>query len=238
LKEINKKMQNSYKRIDAHLSSLGYCTRSESKKFLNKFRVSINGIRIFDATKKAYHSDIRVDDEPLDPENLLILLNKPSGVICSHDDAGVLIYSLLPERWQKRNSKISTIGRLDMDTTGAILLTDDGELNHRLTSPKSEISKIYEATLAQPLRGDEAEIFLSGTLMLNGEKKPLLPAKMEIINPTLARLEICEGRYHQVKRMFGAVGNKVLKLHRLNFGTFSVEDLNPSEYRIVNYLID
>lgn len=227
-------MQNSYKRVDAHLSSLGYCTRSEAKKFLSKNLVCIKGVRAFDVREKAYHSDITVDGERLDDETLLILMNKPSGAICSHSDAGVLIYSLLPLRWQRRNPKISTIGRLDIDTTGAILLTDNGELNHRLTSPKSDVKKVYEATLAQPLRGDEAEIFASGELLLNGEKKPLLSAKMEVLSPTQARLEICEGRYHQVKRMFGAVGNRVAVLHRVSFGDFSVEDLKPSEYRVLS----
>ncbi|MGE4420178.1 MAG: pseudouridine synthase [Sulfurimonas sp.] len=227
-------MQNSYKRVDAHLSSLGYCTRSEAKKFLSKNLVCINGVRVFDVKEKAYHSDIIVDGERLDDERLVILMNKPSGLICSHDDAGVLIYSLLPQRWQRRNPKISSIGRLDADTTGAILLTDDGELNHKFTSPKSDVVKVYEATLAESLRGDEAEIFASGALMLRGEKKPLLPAKMEIIEPTLARLEICEGRYHQVKRMFGAVGNRVVALHRVRFGEYSVDGLEPSEYKIIN----
>lgn len=227
-------MQNSYKRVDAHLSSLGYCTRSEAKKFLSKNLVCIEGVRVFDVRQKAYHSDITVEGERLDDERLVILMNKSSGVICSHDDAGVLIYSLLPQRWQRRNPKISTIGRLDADTTGAILLTDDGELNHKLTSPKSDVVKVYEATLAEPLRGDEAEIFASGSLMLRGEKKPLLSAKMEITEPTLVRLEICEGRYHQVKRMFGAVGNRVVALHRLRFGEFSVDGMEPSEYKIIN----
>lgn len=227
-------MQNSYKRVDAHLSSLGYCTRSEAKKFLSKNLVCIEGVRVFDVRQKAYHSDITVEDERLDDERLVILMNKPNGSICSHDDAGVLIYSLLPPRWQRRNPKISTIGRLDADTTGAILLTDDGELNHKLTSPKSDVVKVYEATLAEPLRGDEAETFASGTLMLRGEKKPLLSAKMETIEPTLVRLEICEGRYHQVKRMFGALGNRVVALHRVRFGEFSVDGMEPSEYKIID----
>lgn len=226
-------MQNSLKRVDAHLSSLGYCTRSEAKKFLKTYTVCIDNKRTFDVTKKAYHSQISVDGEILDPEKLVIIMNKPHGVVCSHSDSGVLIYSLLPLRWQRRNPKISTIGRLDMDTTGAILLSDDGALNHKLTSPKSEVTKIYEVTLAQPLRGDETEIFASGELLLNGETKPLLAAKMQIINPLHVRVEICEGRYHQVKRMFGSVGNRVVALHRVSFGDFNVEGLKPSEFREV-----
>ncbi len=226
-------MQNSYKRVDAHLSSLGYCTRTESLKFLKMFHVCINGTRVFKPSQKAYHNEITVDGEALDPETLVILMNKPEGVICSHDDAGALIYALLPKRWQNRNPKISTVGRLDMDTTGAILLTDDGALNHKLTSPKSNAPKVYEATLANELKGDEEAIFLSGELMLNGEKKPLLPAKMEVLSPTKVRLEICEGKYHQVKRMFGAVGNRVVSLHRISFNGFDVDDLAPSEYRLI-----
>jgi 16S rRNA pseudouridine516 synthase len=226
-------MQNSYKRIDAHLSTLGYCTRSEAKKFMKIYELYVKEDRVFDPSIKAYHSDIKINDEPLDPETITILLNKPSGFICSHNDAGSLIYSLIPARWNRRNPKIATIGRLDVDTTGAIILTDDGALNHKLSSPKSDVSKVYEATLAVPLKGDETEIFASGELMLNGEKKPLLPASLEVINPTLVRLEICEGKYHQVKRMFASVGNRVLTLHRISFGGFSVEDLKEGEYKFI-----
>ena len=228
-------MQNSYKRIDAHLSTLGYCTRSEAKKFLKIYEVFVKDVRVFDPSLKAYHNDIKINNEALDPETITILLNKPSGYICSHNDAGSLIYSLLPDRWNRRNPKISTVGRLDVDTTGAIILTDDGDLNHKLTSPKSDVSKIYEVTLAQELRGDEKEIFESGTLMLNGETKPLLSAKLEIITPTFVKIEICEGRYHQVKRMFGAVGNKVIKLHRSKFGNFNVNDLKEGSYKTITY---
>ncbi|MDY0051906.1 MAG: pseudouridine synthase [Aliarcobacter sp.] len=228
-------MANSYKRIDAHLSSLGYCTRSEAKKFLRIYEVCINDKRVFDTSIKAYHNDITINKEAIDPETITVLLNKPSGFICSHNDAGSLIYALIPNRWNRINPKVSTIGRLDIDTTGAILLTDDGALNHKLSSPKSDVLKIYEATLSVPLKGDEVEIFASGELMLNGEKKPLLPAVLEVISPTHVRLEICEGKYHQVKRMFGAVGNRVLTLHRVKFDTFDVEDLKEGTYKFVSY---
>lgn len=229
-------MKNSFKRIDAHLSSLGYCSRSEAKKFLKMFRVCVNNVRIFETNKKAHHNEITINESTLDPESLTLIMNKPKGVICSHDDAGVLIYSLLPERWQKRNPKLSTVGRLDGDTTGAILFTDDGTLNHRLTSPKSDISKLYEVTLIQPLRGHENTLFASGTLLLNGETKPLLPAKMKILSETLVHLEINEGKYHQVKRMFGVVGNRVTSLHRINFGEYNVAELALGEYKIINEL--
>lgn len=226
-------MKNSYKRIDAHLSSLGYCSRGEAKQFLKINELLVNDIRVLNPSLKAYHDEIKLNGNMLDPETLTILLNKPSGVICSHNDAGVLIYSLLPQRWIHRNPKISTVGRLDVDTTGAILLTDNGVLNHRLTNPKKDIPKVYEAELAQTLSGDEEKIFASGELLLNGEKKPLLPAKLEVITPTKVRLEIFEGKYHQVKRMFAAVGNRVIKLHRVSFDGFTVDDLKEGYYKII-----
>ena len=187
----------------------------------------------YEVLPKSYQFNFEIDKAENYGTFRLILMNKPDGFICSHNDAGSLIYSLIPQRWNRRNPKISTVGRLDVDTTGAIILTDNGDLNHRLTSPKSDVIKVYEATLAEPLKGDEAQIFASGELMLNGEKKPLLPAKLEVITSTQVRLEIVEGKYHQVKRMFAAVGNRVVKLHRLNFAGFEVEDLKEGEYKFI-----
>lgn len=221
------------KRLDGYLSKLGYCTRGDARKFMKMHEVKIKNERIFNPSLKAIHSDISIDTEPLDGETLTILMNKPEGVVCSHDDSGKLIYSLLPSRWQDRNPKLSTVGRLDRDTTGAILLTDDGELNHKLTSPKSNISKIYKVTLAHPLKGDEALIFGSGELILNGETKPLLPATLTIVDELTVLLEIVEGKYHQVKRMFGAVANRVIALHRVSFNSYTIDDLAEGEYKIL-----
>lgn len=221
------------KRVDAYLSSLGYCSRSEARKFLKMNSVFINENRVYNPSLKANHSEISVNGEKLDSEKITILMNKPSGVICSHNDSGKLIYSLLPQRYQNRNPKISTIGRLDVDTTGAILLTDDGELNHKLTSPKKDVKKIYEVTLQNPLKGDEKDIFASGTVFLNGEEKPLKPANLKVLSETLVHLEIVEGKYHQVKRMFAYTKNKVIKLHRVSFDNFTVEDLKEGEYKLI-----
>ncbi|OCL85100.1 pseudouridine synthase [Arcobacter porcinus] len=223
------------KRVDAHLSSLGYCSRSEAKRFLKQNEVCINQNRVYNTSIKAKHNEITVNGENLDDEKLLILLNKPEDYICSHNDAGKLIYSLLPQRYQNRNPKISTIGRLDIDTTGAILLTDDGDLNHRLTSPKKDIKKIYEVSLEKPLKGDEKELFASGEIILNSETKALKPANFLKIDEKLAHIEIVEGKYHQVKRMFAYTGNKVIKLHRLNFAGFKVEDLKIGEFKLLDF---
>jgi len=222
------------KRIDAWLSNLGYCTRKEAKKLLKMYEVCIDGKRVYNPSNKALHGQITIEGEELDPETITLIMNKPKGVICSHKDDGKLIYSLLPERFLLRTPKISTIGRLDRDTSGIILITDDGEFNHKLTSPKNDIVKVYEVELAHPLKGNENEIFESGTLMLNGEEKPLLPAKMKIITETKVHLEIVEGRYHQVKRMFGAVGNRVVGLHRTKFGEYELDGLEEGEFLLID----
>jgi len=222
------------KRVETYLSNLGYCSRKEVKAFLKHNIVLNKTKRVFNPSLKVEHCDILVNDEVLDDERLLILLHKPKGYICSHNDSGKLIYSLLPKRLQNRNPKISTIGRLDIDTTGAILLTDDGELNHKLTSPKKEIKKRYLVTLEKDIQNEAIEIFASGDILLRNESKPLKSAKLKIIEPKLVEVEIFEGKYHQVKRMFAYLNNKVLELHRVSFDDFTVEDLKEGEFKFIN----
>jgi 16S rRNA pseudouridine516 synthase len=114
-------------------------------------------------------------------------------------------------------------------------MTDDGNLLHRIISPRANVSKRYHVTLDRPLKGDEAEIFASGTLMLEGEDKPLLPAQMEVLSPLSAHVTVTEGRYHQVRRMFAAVGNHVTALHRNRIGALDLpEDLAPGQFRIMS----
>jgi 16S rRNA pseudouridine516 synthase len=226
-------------RLDKLLGSLGYCVRKEVAALLRDGVIThIDNLPLKSDTKVS-HEEILYEGEPLDPPTgIVILMNKPLGLVCSHDDGeGRLVYDLLPSRWRLRDPKISTIGRLDKETSGLLLLTDDGALLHRLTSPRHHVAKLYEATLDRPLRGDEAEIFASGTLMLNGEKNPCLPAKLTIIDESHVTLEITEGRYHQVRRMFAAVGNHVTKLHRSTFGDLTIEDLEVGEYRIIGNMI-
>ncbi|MCB1565152.1 MAG: 16S rRNA pseudouridine(516) synthase, partial [Xanthomonadales bacterium] len=117
------------------------------------------------------------------------------------------------------------------DTSGLLLMTDDGALLHRIISPKSRLPKVYRATLAEDLRGDEAATFASGTLMLEAEATPLLPAELEVISLREARLTLHEGRYHQVRRMFAAVGNHVESLHRERIGGMALEDLEAGQWR-------
>ncbi|RYH13039.1 MAG: pseudouridine synthase, partial [Alphaproteobacteria bacterium] len=149
-------------------------------------------------------------------------------------EAGRRIYDLLPPRWRVRDPALSSVGRLDKDTSGLLLITDDGDFLHRVISPKRHVPKSYIATLDRPLSGEEGAVFASGTLMLEGEEKPLLPAILEPLSDTKARLIIEEGRYHQVRRMFAAVGNHVVELHRDRIGGLTLpDDLEPGAFRVL-----
>ena len=157
---------------------------------------------------------------------------KRQGYTCSTKDPGRIVYDLLPPRYRLRSPLLSSVGRLDRDTSGLLLFTDDGALLHRISSPKSKLSKVYEATLANDLRGDEVERFASGTLMLESEQTPLLPAELEVVEARQVRLTLHEGRYHQVRRMFAAVGNHVTALHRSRIGGLGLGDLPSGEWRM------
>jgi 16S rRNA pseudouridine516 synthase len=162
------------------------------------------------------------------------MLHKPVGYTCSTKDAGHIVYELFPPRFRERSPIVSTVGRLDRDTSGLLLMTDDGTLLHRIVHPKSKLEKIYEATLARDLRGDEATVFASGKMMLESEKDPLAPAHLEVLGPRQARLTLTEGRYHQARRMFAAVGNHVETLHRSQVGGLTLDGLPAGEWRVLD----
>jgi 16S rRNA pseudouridine516 synthase len=178
-----------------------------------------------------------VDGEPLDhPDEMLLLLHKPAGVVCSHDPReGRRIYDLLPPRWQRRNPPVTSIGRLDQDTTGVLLLTDRSTLVHRLTSPKHKVEKVYLATLDRDVSSAAAaamaSLFAAGTLQLKDEDLPCRPAQLRWRGPGQAELTLVEGRYHQVKRMFASQGFAVTALHRERFGELELGGLPPGQWR-------
>lgn len=225
-------------RLDRLLGNLGYGSRREIAGLVRAGRVRLDGARLSAADRRiALDPDLparmTVDDDPLDPlPGLALILNKPRGLTCSHDEAGPLVHDLLPPRWRLREPRLSPAGRLDKDTTGLLLLTDDGALLHRIISPRSRAPKRYRATLAEPLRADAGAIFASGALTLSGDDRPLLPAGLDLASPTEAVVTIVEGRYHQVRRMFAAVGNRVVALHRDRLGGLALPpDLAPGHYR-------
>ncbi len=205
-----------------YLAHLGYGTRREMESAIARGRVTGEG------------DTLCFDGVPVDPApGLVVLLHKPVGYTCSRKDIGLLVYDLLPPRFLKRDPALSTVGRLDVNTSGLLMLSDDGPLLHRLTSPKYAHKKVYEAELARPLKGDEARIFASGTLMLESEDTPLKPARLDVLGERSARLSLTEGRYHQVRRMFAAIGNHVESLHRSQFGTQTLGDLAPGKWRLL-----
>lgn len=217
------------------LANLGYGSRKEVTWLCREGRVTDGAGNVLYADDDVAHDSVRVDGAPLDPApGLLVMLHKPAGFTCSHDDVGQLVYDLLPPRWRLRRPAVSSIGRLDRDTSGVLLLTDDGALLHRVISPRSDVAKVYIAELAAPLAADTAQRFASGTLQLKGEATPLLPAPLEALGPQRARVTLREGRYHQVRRMFAACGNHVEALQRVAVGTLTLGDLAPGAWRLLD----
>lgn len=221
-------------KLAKYIANLGYGSRREVMRLLDERRVRRrDGSPLKDSDDFA-HDDVLIDGKPLDPaRGSLVMLNKPAGFVCSTSEATRLVYELLPPRFLRRSPVMAPVGRLDRDTTGLLLLSDDGQLNHRLTSPRTHVAKTYEVQLADDLRGDEADLFGSGTLMLKNETEPLRPATLEVLGPRRARITLTEGRYHQVRRMFAAVGNHVEALHRSTVGPLALGDLAPGAWRVL-----
>lgn len=228
-------------RVDQLLSSMGYGSRKDMARMAKAGGISLDGGDLLDVSQRiAITPDLprrmQIDGAALDPvAGLVILLHKPLGMTCSHKEQGPLVYDILPDRWRRRDPAISTIGRLDKQTSGLLLLTDDGALLHRVISPKRHVKKTYRAKLDRPLSGQEAALFAAGELLLEGEEKPLAPAELEVISDTEALLHVTEGRYHQVRRMFAATGNHVVSLHREALGGLALpETLAPGQWKLLD----
>jgi len=217
------------------LANLGYGSRKEVILMLRNGWVNRADGSVLGPNDSAEHDEVRVEDELLDPApGMALMLHKPIDYTCSSKDPGRVIYDLLPPRFRLRNPLLSSVGRLDRETSGLLLMTDDGALLHRIVAPKARLEKVYEATLAQDLRGSEGAVFASGTLQLESDDTPLAPARLQVLGPRLARLTLIEGRYHQVRRMFAATGNHVLSLQRLSIGGLTLGDLAPGQWRLLD----
>lgn len=222
-------------RLDKFIAEQTGLTRSQAAKALKSGVVSVNEeIEKSGARKVSAEDTIRYEGELLKwlEGGQYFMLYKPQGYVCSHDDGEYptvfqfFDYPLM--------NKLHTAGRLDVDTTGLVLLTDDGQWSHRITSPKHHCEKTYLVTLADPVEAFYAQQLAEG-ILLRGEKEPCLPAKMEILDDYNVNLTISEGRYHQVKRMFAALGNKVEALHRWRIGNIVLdESLEEGEYRALS----
>lgn len=221
-------------RLDALLSRYGYCSRREAPGWIKRHSITFKGKPCSSPTDKVQAEGILLDGEPVEfPDGLYAALYKPEGYTCSHDDGeGDLIYDLLPFQWRHRNPAVSSVGRLDKETSGLLLLTDDGKFIHRMTSPRHHVAKVYEAVTEEDIPTEAVELFASGTLTLNWEPRPCAPALLEIREPRRALLTLTEGKYHQVRRMLAAVGAPVLSLCRVSIGSLHLDSLNlkPGEW--------
>ncbi|MEH0834996.1 16S rRNA pseudouridine(516) synthase RsuA [Pectobacterium cacticida] len=219
-------------RLDKFLSQHLGISRSLVARELRAQRVTVDGDVVKSgAFKLSPEHQVEFDGNPLEQLNgpRYFMLNKPQGYVCSTDDPDhptILYFMDVPVA-----HKLHAAGRLDIDTTGLVLLTDDGQWSHRITSPKHECEKTYLVTLEQPLAEDTAARFSAG-VQLHNEKDLTKPATLEQVSEHVVRLTIGEGRYHQVKRMFAAVGNRVVALHRERIGDIYLDSqLEPGAYR-------
>ncbi|MFK0573320.1 16S rRNA pseudouridine(516) synthase RsuA [Endozoicomonas sp.] len=222
-------------RLDKYLSESTELSRANGKKCLHRGEVTCDGIVVKNSAFKVPEGcDVRLLGEPIKVRGLrYIMLNKPEGTLCSNvDEVYPSVLSLLdiPKAYS-----LHIAGRLDADTTGLVLITDDGQWSHRQASPVKACGKRYRVLLADPLAEaqipDIIEQFASG-IALRNEKSLTRPALLEVMTPSEVLLTITEGKYHQVKRMFAALGNRVVGLHREQVGVIALDSsLRPGEWR-------
>jgi len=220
-------------RLDKYLSQATGLPRSLVKRQIKCKNVEVNGQPCQDHGYKVLSDDqVTLEGhEVAAPGPKYLMLNKPQGTVCVTEDSDhPTVIDLLD---QVTIRDLHPAGRLDIDTTGLVLITNDGQWSHRVTSPKHQCDKVYLVSTAEPITPEYAEQFATG-ITLRNEDKPTLPAELEILSDTQARVTLHEGRYHQVKRMFAAMGNKVTALHREQIGQIRLDDdLEPGEYRFL-----
>ena len=225
-------------RLDKFISKATELSRKESKKILHASEITVNDEVVKDP---GLHVDIINDEvlwagEPLSVAtgNRYILLHKPEGFECTLKAKEYPIVTELIAVPELGSLRIA--GRLDVDTTGALLLSDDGGWLHRVTSPKHEHAKVYELTLADPMNEEEQAHAIKKVgegILLEGDYEPTKPATLEFIDEKHARLTLEQGKYHQVKRMMGYFGNKVVELHRASIGHITLDGLERGDSRFL-----
>lgn len=208
-------------RLDKLIASQGTRSRSETVRLIRSGQVTVNGAVCRDPSAK-YDADtcrVTVAGESLNYRQFVyIMMNKPAGILCvSRDPKARTVVDLLPEEMKRKN--LFPAGRLDKDTVGLVLLTDDGELAHRILAPKRDILKRYQVRLDAPLSGEHCRAFAEGITLADGT--PCRPAELIVLEngeQPLAEVRITEGRYHQIKRMFGVLDRGVVWLKRISIG--------------------
>lgn len=222
-------------RLDKLISSQGAYSRKEAQLLIKNGSVRVDGVIVRD---RGYHIDpeinkVLVNSVPFEVSKFIyIMLNKPKGVVSATSDKDVkTVVDLVPDVYKKRN--LFPAGRLDITTTGFVLITDDGDFAHKILTPKNHIEKTYEARLAAPIDENQLKTVAEGIVL--GDGTECLPAKLRVFENTenpLVEIKICEGKYHQIKRMFAAAGNGVIELKRTMMGSLKLDDsLNEGECR-------
>ncbi len=218
-------------RLDKYLSNFSGLSRKEARQAIKQGDVLVDGLMVTDPTCSiADTASVQWSGMTVAPAGpRYFMLHKPAGYVCANRDSQhPTVFELLDE---DDLDSLQVAGRLDIDTTGLVLITDDGQWNHRVTSPKTRKAKIYRVQLAEPIDPSAAGQFAQG-ILLRSEKKRTRPAELEILSPHDVRLTLHEGKYHQVKRMFAALNNHVAQLHRERIANIVLdEDLAPGEYR-------
>ncbi len=224
-------------RLDKLIASQGLLSRNDVKNMVKRGEVSVNGIIVKDSSLKvSYDDDIKIKGQALSQtEYIYIMLNKPKGVVsASEDKRDKTVVDILPDELKRKN--LFPAGRLDKDTTGFSLITDDGEFAHRILSPARHVDKTYIATVSDKIDFEKAKkAFADGVVLADGTV--LLSAKLELIDDSenqIFRVIIEEGKYHQIKRMFASLGTSVTELKRIAIGGLELDaSLEEGEARII-----
>lgn len=225
-------------RLDKLIASQGRFSRRDVQELIKNGAVKVNGITVRDRGAKSDDEKdiICVNGEQLDFQRFVyIMLNKPKGVVSATNDKNEkTVIDLVPKEFKGRN--LFPAGRLDITTTGFVLVTDDGDFAHRILSPKNHIEKTYEARLAESVTEGQLEAVRNGIELKDGTK--CLPAKVTVLadgEKPLVEIKICEGKYHQIKRMFAAAGNGVIELKRTQMGKLTLDpSLKEGECRLLD----
>jgi 16S rRNA pseudouridine516 synthase len=226
-------------RLEDILYSQGFGTRRVCAGLVQQGHVQVQGETVTDSGEfyelEGLHFKVQGNDWPF-KEHAYVLLNKPAGTECSQKPSTwPSIYTLLPAPLRQRPQKaavqgVQAVGRLDQDTTGLLLLTDDGQFIHKMSSPKHHVPKVYEVITKHPITPEMVDELLSG-VVLDDDPKPVKAAACEAVAELHLKLTLTEGKYHQVKRMLAAVGNRVEGLHRSRIGGLVLNDLAPGQWR-------
>lgn len=219
-------------RIDKILSALGLMSRRDCARAAKAGRITVNGITEKSPARKITQNDTLCLDETevVYSEYMYILLNKPKGYVCAAEDGKYpTVFELLPKNYS--NLGLFTVGRLDMNTTGVLLITNDGGLSHSLLSPKNKIFKTYRAVTKFPVSENDVILAEQGIVLDNGERA--MPAYITVINDNTADIKVCEGKFHLIKRIFLSLHNQVRELERTDFAGIGCSGLSCGEWRFL-----